>query len=82
MIRFYKVRRQAHDPAMPQLSGRSAGYASGRLRRLFDFLSGDRNDPGDNYKGDIASVSRAQDATFNSTACKPGDHLGETAENR
>jgi len=61
---FYKVRQQALDAAMPERSGRSVGDASGPFRRLFGFLSGDRDTASDDYKGDIASVSRAQDASF------------------
>jgi hypothetical protein len=63
--RFYKARQLAIDAAGPAMITRSEEDSSGPFRKLIERLTPLRKPSTTGYKGDIASVSRAQDDSFN-----------------
>ena len=62
--RFYKMRQLAIDAAGPAMVTRSEEDSSGPFRKLIERLAPLRKPSATDYKGDIASVSRAQDDSF------------------
>ena len=61
---FYKTRQVAIDAAGPEMLAKSEEDSSGAFRKLLHRLVPERKSASGDYKGDIASVSRAQDDSF------------------